>query len=77
MHAIRLAIDNVLVLWRTIRKLYCASIFSSILANTKLFMERLNQALVGGGPNVEQKICVTDYRCLRRFYRAGKYRKFY
>ena len=27
----------------------------SILANTKLFMERLNQALVGRRPDVEQK----------------------
>ena len=34
------------------------SIFSSILANTKLFMECLNQVLVSGGPNVEQKIYV-------------------
>ena len=54
-HTIRLAIDNVLVLWRTIQKLCYASIFSSILANTKLFMKHLNQALVGGGPNVNQK----------------------
>ena len=31
-------------------------------------MKWLNQALVGGGPNVEQKnLAVTDYQCLRRF----------
>ena len=27
---------------------------------------------VGGGPNVEQKLCVTDYRCLRCFLWSGE-----
>ena len=71
-HAINLVLDNALCQWSTIRKLCCTSVFSSILASTKLFMTYLNEGTVSGGPNVEQKFFVTDYRCLRCFLWSGE-----
>ena len=45
----------VLALQRTVQKLRHASIFSSTLSCTKVIITHMNQVIVGGVPNIDQK----------------------